>query len=95
MQECDGIITSSSVAYESPVALQDVRDYLAATGRANKLYVVGPLLPHSQVAAKIELEQASKSPEILAFMDKALEAHGKHSVVYVSIPSGGSIVSMY
>ena len=71
-------------SYE-PEAVAAARGWFAATGR--RAYTTGPLLPSaSKSTANLnEKKLSNESNEIVAFLDKTLEASGEKSLVYVSV----------
>ena len=66
-----------------------LRGWIAETNRP--LYAIGPLIPPgfgenklSDVAKKMEVESSTNGNEFQTFLDKTLQSHGKHSVLFVS-----------
>ena len=66
-----------------------LRGWIAKTNRP--LYAIGPLIPPgfgenklSDVAKKMEVESSTNGNEFQTFLDKTLQSHGKHSVLFVS-----------
>ncbi|KAF8528370.1 hypothetical protein BU17DRAFT_61044 [Hysterangium stoloniferum] len=91
MQLCDGMISTSSIAYEKE-SLDAWRDWLAETNR--HFYVVGPFLPPgiehgvlTQSTKSNDLIASVNDQEIISFLDKNLKELGPNSLLYISFGS--------
>ena len=78
-QEADGLILTTSKAYENSGSLDAVRDY---RNKANKAtFAIGPLLPQDYGSGSV----GNRGDEaIKSFMDTKLEKYGEKSVLFVS-----------
>lgn len=81
---CDGQIIASPYVYE-PAGIDAYREWFAKTNRP--VWCIGPLVPPAanQEAIMAEESLSENSEEIRKFMDSALTAHGKHTVLYVGL----------
>ncbi|KAF8528379.1 hypothetical protein BU17DRAFT_80691 [Hysterangium stoloniferum] len=91
MQICDGMVSTSSIAYERE-SLDAWRDWLAETNR--RCYVVGPFLPPgiehgalTQSTKSNDLNTSVNDQEIILFLDKNLKELGPNSLLYISFGS--------
>jgi hypothetical protein len=76
------MICASMVTFEPQEAMRTFEDIYSSASR--KMYVVGPLKSTSTRATRIEMDQAAKSPEIIAFMNQTLQLYGQNTLIYVS-----------
>ena len=81
MHECDGLVSCSMAPFEPEGIVQGFTDFLALSSR--KVYIVGPLVPHTKRSEEADKALAAKSPEIINFMEEALRTRGKRSLIYV------------
>ncbi|GJE88822.1 glycosyltransferase family 1 protein [Phanerochaete sordida] len=82
VKECDGFIAASMPCVEPAEVIAAFTKFYARMSK--KLYLLGPLLPTTQRAAAADAQQAEKSPEVGAFLARALQEHGARSLVYIS-----------
>jgi hypothetical protein len=77
-----GILHTTSAAYEPD--LIPTFDKWFGSGRGS--YYLGPIMPSlkGEGAKAGELMQSPQGSDIQAFLDKSLNTHGPHSVLYVS-----------
>jgi len=87
---CDGMICTSSSAYE-PESIDALRKWLGTDNR--ELYIVGPLATPGEAHASVGISESAKSLELAssdnggdyqAFMNNITEKHGDKSLIYVS-----------
>ncbi|KIJ46278.1 glycosyltransferase family 1 protein [Sphaerobolus stellatus SS14] len=91
VRAADGLILPSTRILEIE-ALDAWKKWQNSLGK--EVYVIGPLLSindGSKVLEKSSKENeraaSDKGPEIEAFLDKALQEHGEHSLIYISFGS--------
>ncbi|EKM61882.1 glycosyltransferase family 1 protein [Phanerochaete carnosa HHB-10118-sp] len=82
IHECDALVSFTSAIYDPKECIEALDDFFALTSR--KMHLVGPLISDTKRSARVEMEGAAKSPELLAFMQNALKAHGEDSLIYIS-----------
>lgn len=88
MSESDGVITHTSDLLESGPCTM-LKKWLGA----DHAFELGPLSPPaSDAELKKEKETSPVAAEVEAFLDDALQKHGEHSVVYVSLFSSIQII---
>ncbi|EIN06277.1 UDP-Glycosyltransferase/glycogen phosphorylase [Punctularia strigosozonata HHB-11173 SS5] len=82
LRACDGIIHTDAAAYEA----EFIKTFSKWFGEDRGSYCLGPILPASEVEAAQagELMQSPKGQEIKQFLNKSVETHGPHSVLYIS-----------
>ncbi|KAA8645190.1 hypothetical protein EYZ11_011527 [Aspergillus tanneri] len=92
INEADGLLTNSSIAYDGHECLHSISQWIARRGD-RKTFHLGPMMPFepgahrfSQSAIEAELASmpSSEGMQTVQFLDQALEAHGPRSVVYIS-----------
>ncbi|KAF7979345.1 hypothetical protein HWV62_42773 [Athelia sp. TMB] len=83
LNDSDGTIINTSEAYES-VFIETLRGWLGGMGKT--FFSVGPTTPADFRAAGT-LDMTADQGEIAAFLDGALETHGKESVIFISFGS--------
>jgi len=87
MEECDGLIYTSSSAYE-PESIEATRQWLAGSGNRG-LYAIGPMVPStmgikpSNAAMLREMAVLENEDGFPEFMDNMLAKHGESSLIYV------------
>ncbi|GJE88818.1 glycosyltransferase family 1 protein [Phanerochaete sordida] len=82
VNECDAYISSSMECFEPKESVQGFSEFFARTSR--KLYLLGPLMPMTKRSDAADAAQAAQSPEIVDFLQNALQKHGERSMVYMS-----------
>lgn len=78
MHECDDFIAYSMERVEPKQAIQAMADFLTS----RKMYNLSPLIPLTNKSEAAVLAQATKSPEVVAFLEDALRTRGERSMIY-------------
>ncbi|KIJ46329.1 glycosyltransferase family 1 protein [Sphaerobolus stellatus SS14] len=91
LRAADGVIIPGSSALEAD-ALATLKKWQSSLGK--ETYVIGPLLPIDdgyktleESSKKNEKAASDKGSKIESFLEKTLEEHGEHSLIYISFGS--------
>lgn len=95
LPQCDGAIFVNPPIIE-PTGLEAAKDWFRESGRP--LYAIGPFIPPRELRfSKVNIgekdvvrssTEVGKRPEVMEFLDKMLDKHGRNSLIYVRSSSG-------